>query len=138
MAIDCQHFWYLVAPSVALSPDTVAESNPGESVPDSTLVELFSQIAETNDTYAPSQADLADPEGQPGCSDVSVHVLDSKGALISMDPAVAERPASSSPPDSAPLFSGDQPPSTSASDVPAPSILTTPSPKWKYLPCPVS
>lgn len=106
MAFDCQHSWYRPPPpppSRALSPDTVAGSNPGDSVPFSTPVALPTQTAETNDTCAPSQADLADPVSQPGCSDV--RVLDPQGALISVDPAVAETPAASLPPGSVPLFS---------------------------------
>ena len=112
----------IVAPRLpGLSPDTVAGSNPGDSVPVSTPVALPTQTAETNDTCAPSQTDLADPVSQPACSDV--WVLDPQGALISVDSAVAETPAASSPPGSVPHFSGDQLSPASASAVPA-SLLS--------------
>ena len=61
MAIDCQHSWYRrPPPSRALSPDTAAGSNLGDSVPVSTPAELPTKIAEPNDTSTPPQADPVD------------------------------------------------------------------------------
>ena len=77
---------------MALSLDTVTEDNPPSlEVPNpvSNPEELSSQIAETNDMCIPSQADLANSESQPCCSDPSVRVLVSQGDLISEEPAVA-------------------------------------------------
>ena len=110
MAIDCQHSWYRrPPPSGALSPDTVAGSNPEVSVPVTTPAEPPTQTAESNGTSAPPQADPVVPVSQP-----DPDVLDSQ---------VAESPATPSPLGSAPLFSGDLPSAPSASaDIPVPSV----------------